>query len=274
MGLLRLRLRQPGPQRHKSRLARAAAMYNGIGIQTPKGSGTNGHVQRNLAHVRNQRLDIKEFNKGFGAFKAEPIKEFKKANPELLLHEQKRKVEIDLIKLEDELRTAGMGDKEIEENLSREREQMMRAVEDGSLRYDSQLEKKDSHQMAVEKERELARFEKALRIEKGSHVMGQAFDQDLQEKLKLDRMAQRAEQEQAKLEAAKKAEKAQKKAEKLREKAEKAKKKAEEKLKKLKEKQEKKRLKKEQKEKTKVEPDEDGDKKAKDKKDKKAKTKT
>merc|ERR1712048_542337 len=186
-----------------------------------------------------------------GAFKAEPIKEFKEANPELLLHEQKRKVEIDLLKLEDELRTAGMGDKEIQENLSRERDQMMRAVQDGSLRYDSELEKKDSHQLAVEKERELARFEKALRIDKGAHVMGQAFDQDLQEKLKLDRMAERAEQEQAKLEAAKKAEKAQKKAEKLREKAEKAKKKAEDKLKKLKEKQEKKRQKKKKKKKKK-----------------------
>merc|ERR1711953_715800 len=104
-----------------------------------------------------------------------------------------------------------MGDKEIEENLGREREQMMRAVEDGSLRYDSQLEKKDSHQMAVEKERELARFEKALRIDKGGHVMGQAFDQELQEKLKVERMQQRAEQEQLKLEAAKKAEKAQRK---------------------------------------------------------------
>merc|ERR1712187_620903 len=170
--------------------------------------GTWGYVQRNLAHVRHQRLDVKDFNKGFGAFKAEPIKEFKKANPELLLHEQKRKVEIDLLKLEDELRTAGMGDKEIQENVTREREQMMRAVQDGSLRYDSQLEKKDSHQMAVEKERELARFEKALRIDKGTHKMGEAFDQDLQEKLKLDRMQQRAEHEHAKFDAAKKADKA------------------------------------------------------------------
>merc|ERR1712187_413407 len=147
--------------------------------------------------------------------------------------------------------------------------QMMRAVEDGSLRYDSELEKKDSHQLAVEKERELARFEKALRIDKGGHVMGAAFDQELQEKLKVERMQQRAEQEQAKLEAAKKAEKAQKKAEKLREKAEKAKKKAEEKLKKLKEKQEKKKIKKEQKGQAKAEPDDDGGKKDKGKKDKK-----
>merc|ERR1712187_57324 len=115
--------------------------------------GTWGYVQRNLAHVRHQRLDVKDFNKGFGAFKAEPIKEFKKANPELLLHEQKRKVEVELLKLEDELRDAGMKDEEIEENISRERAQMMKAVQDGSLRYDSELEKKDTHQLALDKEK-------------------------------------------------------------------------------------------------------------------------
>merc|ERR1712139_727734 len=118
---------------------------------------------------------------------------------------------------------------------------------------ESEIDKKDSHQLALEKERELARFEKALRIDRNSHVDGQAFDQEMQAKLKIDRMKQRAEQEQAKLIAAQKAEKAQKKAEKLREKAEKAKKKAEDKLKKLKEKQEKKRVKKESKDHAKVE---------------------
>merc|ERR1711881_453980 len=120
-------------------------------------------------------------------------------------------------------------------------EQMIKAVEEGSLRYDTELEKKDSHQLALEKERELARFEKALRIDRSSHVDGQAFDQEAQAKMKIERMQKRAEQEQAKLIAAQKAEKAQKKAEKLREKAEKAKKKAEAKLEKLKERQEKKR---------------------------------
>merc|ERR1712039_791468 len=130
--------------------------------------------------------------------------------------------------------------------MGRERAQMLRAVEDGSLRYDSELEKKDSHQLALEKERELARFEKALMIDKRGHVTGQAFDQELQASMKLERMAARAEQEKQRLLAAKKAEKAQKKAEKLRAKAEKAKKKAEAKLEKLKVKQEKKRIKEEQ----------------------------
>lgn len=30
-------------------------MYNGIGLQTPRGSGTSGYVQRNLSFVKNQK---------------------------------------------------------------------------------------------------------------------------------------------------------------------------------------------------------------------------
>merc|ERR1712060_569280 len=171
----------------------------------------------------------------------------KKANPELLLHEQKRKVEIDLIKLADELKEAGMGEKEIEENVQRERQQMMSAVEEGTLRYDSELDKKTSHELALEKDKEMQRFEKALSINRDGHKTGEAFDQELQEKLKLERIQQRAEPEQQKLVAAKKAEKARQKAEKLRKKADKAKKKAEKKLEKLKAKQEKKKIKAEKK---------------------------
>lgn len=33
-------------------------MYNGIGLQTVRGSGTNGYVQRNLGHVRHQRKRV------------------------------------------------------------------------------------------------------------------------------------------------------------------------------------------------------------------------
>merc|ERR1711972_851676 len=123
------------------------------------------------------------------------------------MHEQKRKVELDLIKLEDELRTAGMGQAEIEENLARERAQMIRAVEQGALHYETELAKKDSHQLALDKQKEMAKFEKALGINAATHSIGAAFDQELQAQLKLERMEQRAQQEAARLEAAKKAEK-------------------------------------------------------------------
>mmetsp|Transcript_71254 Transcript_71254/g.188039 ORF Transcript_71254/g.188039 Transcript_71254/m.188039 type:complete len:483 (+) Transcript_71254:118-1566(+) len=171
-------------------------MQNGIGLQTAKGSGTNGYVTRNMGSLKAQRMDWQGLNK---SFKSQEVIKIKKANPELLLHEQKRKVEVELMKLRDELETAGMQEEEIEKNLDRERNQMLSAVEDGSLRYDSELEKKDSHALALDKEREMARFEKALGINKGGHVAGAAFDQDLQANMKLERMQQRAEQEKQRL---------------------------------------------------------------------------
>jgi len=196
-------------------------MYNGIGLQTAKGSGTNGYVQRNVASIRSQRLDWKDANKNL---KHGEVIKVKKANPELLLHDQKRKVELDLLKLEEELRTAGMGEDEIEKNIEREREQMMRAVNEGSLRYASDLDKKDTHALALEKEKQMKKFESAFSIDTSAHVSGKAFDQELQAQEKVERMQQRAELEQQRLKAACAAEKAQKKAEKLRAKAEKAKK--------------------------------------------------
>lgn len=33
-------------------------MYNGIGLQTARGSGTNGYVQSNLSHLMQARVSI------------------------------------------------------------------------------------------------------------------------------------------------------------------------------------------------------------------------
>ena len=34
-------------------------MYNGVGLQTARGSGTNGYVQTNMAFIRKSRLELK-----------------------------------------------------------------------------------------------------------------------------------------------------------------------------------------------------------------------
>ena len=167
-------------------------MYNGIGLQTAKGSGTNGYVQRNLAHVRTQRVDFKDLKSLKAGIKV------KKANPELILHEQKRKVELELLTLADELKSAGQDDAQIERTVSSKRQEMLRAVEDGSLRYESKLT--DTHQLALEKEKELERFEQALGIDRNQ--VGGVFDQELQARLRMERMQARAEQERQRNEAA------------------------------------------------------------------------
>lgn len=111
---------------------RFAAMYGGVGIMTPKGSGTNGYVQRNLSFLPRQRLDfVQQQGQSFKMMTGENAIKVRKANNELLIHEQKRKVENELLKLEeswarlralekaftlkqDELLSAGMPESEVQ----------------------------------------------------------------------------------------------------------------------------------------------------------------
>lgn len=67
-------------------------MYNGIGLQTARGSGTNGYVQRNWAVVRPKPKDLayrteEDLSKLDAASNRQP-------NKEILDHERKRKIEL------------------------------------------------------------------------------------------------------------------------------------------------------------------------------------
>ena len=76
-------------------------MYNGIGLQTARGSGTNGYVQRNLSTLRPRSL----------AAEAERHQETRVRNVQpdssILDHERKRKVEVKCLELRDELEDQG-----------------------------------------------------------------------------------------------------------------------------------------------------------------------
>ncbi|KAJ1975065.1 RNA-splicing factor [Dimargaris verticillata] len=88
-------------------------MYNGIGLSTPRGSGTNGYVVRNLGNLRPRRDP-------YGSTKQDQSKDdptdplallgrerdftgTKRANAELLRHEQKRQIEVRCFALQDQL---------------------------------------------------------------------------------------------------------------------------------------------------------------------------
>ena len=87
-------------------------MYNGIGLPTARGSGTNGYVQRNLAHVskkRQMRPDIvsqpdPNINKG--------------PNPELVMHQKKREIESKCLRLRQELEGKGWRHDDIEKEIN------------------------------------------------------------------------------------------------------------------------------------------------------------
>ncbi|CAH8586474.1 unnamed protein product [Schistosoma bovis] len=87
-------------------------MYNGIGLPTPRGSGTNGYVQKNLAFINN----FKEQNpyKTEEDIKRADALLFKEPNKEILEHERKRKIEVKCFEMEQEMEEQGYTQSEIE----------------------------------------------------------------------------------------------------------------------------------------------------------------
>lgn len=75
-------------------------MYNGIGLTTPRGSGTNGYVQRNLATSYKAR-DKNTFKNEVNS----PT--IKKPNTEIIEHDRKRKIEIKCIEFQQMLEDQG-----------------------------------------------------------------------------------------------------------------------------------------------------------------------
>ncbi len=83
-------------------------MYNGIGLTTPRGSGTNGYVQRNLSYVRphlvRQTID---HNTGKTAKQEFSPAIIQQGNEEILEHARKRQIEVKLFELRCEMEDRG-----------------------------------------------------------------------------------------------------------------------------------------------------------------------
>lgn len=80
-------------------------MYNGIGLQTARGSGTNGYVQRNFAVLRKTK-DKVNYKTEAELEKLDAITN-KPANKDILDHERKRKMEVKCMELEEVLESQG-----------------------------------------------------------------------------------------------------------------------------------------------------------------------
>ena len=80
-------------------------MYNGIGLETARGSGTNGYVQRNIAVLRNQstRVDYKSEEE----IKKLDAQMVRKPNEEILEHARKRKVELKCMEMRELMEEQG-----------------------------------------------------------------------------------------------------------------------------------------------------------------------
>lgn len=111
-------------------------MYNGIGLQTPRGSGTNGYIQTNKFFVRPKSLKVetKEFQSGQGTGGV------KKANKEILEHDRKREIELKLVILEDTLTEQGYTEDEILEKVEEARKSLEAAAAAGAEKGDVRID--------------------------------------------------------------------------------------------------------------------------------------
>lgn len=80
-------------------------MYNGIGLTTARGSGTNGYVSRNLAFVHTTKDKVK-YKTEEEIQRLDSISH-KKPNLEILDHERKRKLELKCLELREDLEEQG-----------------------------------------------------------------------------------------------------------------------------------------------------------------------
>ncbi len=89
-------------------------MYNGIGLTTPRGSGTSGYVQKNLAYVKPQKKPLvqeKQFKdmmvSSILTLQENSMAQPKKANREIIEHERLHKIEAQVFKVREKLEQEG-----------------------------------------------------------------------------------------------------------------------------------------------------------------------
>ncbi|KAI0637879.1 cwf21 domain-containing protein, partial [Trametes polyzona] len=163
-------------------------MYNGIGLTTPRGSGTNGYVVRNLSAVRSHQ----SVQDRAGAWDVAPPKH-REPDAEILEHERKRKVEVKCLELQLKLEEEGVDEEKIEEQVDELRTKLL--AESASLTQNPKaLKPSDTHGIAAAKKEELNKMARALGTRNDYHE-GDAFDREKQEEQRLRRLAEREERD-------------------------------------------------------------------------------
>lgn len=153
-------------------------MSDNVGLSTPRGSGTSGYVQRNLAHIRPRDSGAPYPPRDSEAPRHRP----RVPDKGILEHDRKRAVEVKVLELQDELEDEGeLGEDEIEERCAALRKKLLAEGARGSGGGGADrrkgpgggLKMHQVHEMADQKIREDERLRRALKIgrdyEEGQH---------------------------------------------------------------------------------------------------------
>jgi cwf21 domain len=148
-------------------------MSSNVGLSTPRGSGTSGYVQRNLSHLkpRDQARSA--------PYSLDAISKHKQRQPdaEILEHERKRKIEVQLFELRDRLEDEGVDEDEIDDQVDGLRKKLeaedKKRAEKVDLKEARGLKGYQVHEIARAKIEESERVRRAFGIgkdyEEGGH---------------------------------------------------------------------------------------------------------
>ncbi|XP_071945165.1 uncharacterized protein [Antedon mediterranea] len=151
-------------------------MYNGIGLTTARGSGTNGFVTRNFAVVRNHKDKVNY--KTEDELKQMDALMNRKGNIEILNHEKKRKVELKCVEMKEIMQEQGCTEEEIEQKVNAFRKLLI--AKEGVTENDDSNNRSqimETHQLAEAKEKQNAKLREAFGIG-DNYVDGSSFDPD------------------------------------------------------------------------------------------------
>ncbi|XP_046761990.1 serine/arginine repetitive matrix protein 2 [Gallus gallus] len=155
----------------------AVAMYNGIGLPTPRGSGTNGYVQRNLSALRHKR-ERAEPRADEELRRADAAALPKRPNRDILDHERKRKVELKCLELSELMEEQGYTESEIQEKVATFRTMLLERDVVLGKEGDAPEQRPtvtETHQLAEAAEQKNERLRAAFGIS-DTYVDGSAFD--------------------------------------------------------------------------------------------------
>ncbi|KAK5664078.1 hypothetical protein OQA88_292 [Cercophora sp. LCS_1] len=151
-------------------------MSDNVGLSTPRGSGTSGYVQRNLAHFRPRDNAAPYAPRDTDALRHKP----RQPDQGLLEHDRKREVEVKVFELRDRLEEDGVDEDEIEQKCDALRQKLLAELESikrkgnaGAAGPKRNLKAHQVHELADAKLKESERLRQALKIsrdyEEGGH---------------------------------------------------------------------------------------------------------
>ena len=159
-------------------------MFGGVGLPSAKGTGTNGYVERALGYLPK---DYKPGSYGeiIRQMKANPAPIKRKINDDIILHEEKHKIEVELYDLKEKFeKEKKYTEDEINEKINNERKRLYHLLERREADF---MDKNETHQKGKLKDAQMKIIRDALKIKK-EYNLGEGFEFTLQadekEKLK------------------------------------------------------------------------------------------